>query len=304
MAYLSTQKIDMQAHAIGRSNLDSYASQNPYDVHLLDPKEAVLFRGEFSRYQFTDYEAFQPRFVVVTKSAIRLYESADKSVSAHGKPLIAIPLAAVQKIEKIRFDAHDDERLKEESAVPSAANMIEFFIKDNFLPIYTHQQYSKAFKDQSLMMEKSPGKRSSMHDGSKMSSPGRGSNVSRSSAFISPGQSRLGQSQFKGSNASITMSNRGGHQFKESPSKAAKITLQYINKYQDVGPKKKGQTVTQEDLEGMALNIDKKDAWLKSDLRLIFGLSDTTLMEEHLQTLQKVIVDCENAKEDGQIFHN
>ena len=220
-------------------------SVNPYDIHLLDQKEAVLFAGPVSRYNFADYEAFSGRYLIITKSAVRVYESADRAVTSPGKPLVAIPLSAVRKVHKVKFDAKDDERLADESVHKQAGNMFEFFVKDDFLPIYTHAEYSKAFKDQSVIMEKSPNKRNTMHDSSKLSSPGRGSNVSRSSAFFSPGgHSRLGASQMKGGAGSIQMSNRSTQHVKESPSKAAKITLQYINKYHDVGPKPKGLAVT------------------------------------------------------------
>lgn len=40
--------------------------------------------------------------------------------------------------------------------------MFEFILKDDFLPIYTHQQYSKMFKDTSMVMELSPDKRKSV----------------------------------------------------------------------------------------------------------------------------------------------
>jgi len=183
---------------------------------------------------------------VVTKTAIRLYADADKAVISPQKPIMAIPLAAVRKIHRVKFDSKDDERLQDKLNKETGENMFEFFVKDEFLPIFTHIEYTKAFKDQSVVMEKSPAKRSSMADMSKMSSPGRGSNVSRTSQFLSPlGSSRLGTSTLGSKNpGSISMNSRGGHRVKESPSKAARITLQYINKYHDVGPRKQGQVVT------------------------------------------------------------
>jgi hypothetical protein len=68
--------------------------------------------------------------------------------------------------------------------------MFEFIIKDEFLPIYTHQQYNKIFKDTSISMELSPGKRS-VGKKSQMS-PFRDSMQAstmskRSSAMTSPG---------------------------------------------------------------------------------------------------------------------
>lgn len=244
MALLSAEKLDKQARNIAPvANHHGQKSVNPYDVHLLDLKEAILFSGEMQKYQFADYEPFVGRHLVITKTAIRVYENADKAVISPQKPLMAIPLAAVRKIHRVKFDSKDDERLHQDKNVKETSeNMFEFFIKDEFLPILTHMEYTKAFKDQSVVMEKSPAKRSSNADVSKMSSPGRGSNVSRTSQFLSPlGASRLGSSTQGPKNpGSISMNSRGGHRVKESPSKAARITLQYINKYHDVGPKPKG----------------------------------------------------------------
>lgn len=60
---------------------------------------------------------------------------------------MAIPLAAVRKIHRVKFDSKDDERLQDKLNKESGENMFEFFIKDEFLPIFTHMEYTKAFKD-------------------------------------------------------------------------------------------------------------------------------------------------------------
>lgn len=54
-------------------------------------------------------------------------------------------------------------------------NMFEFNLKEEFLPIYTHSQYSKMFKDTSMVMEMSPDRRRS---NAKGSSPLRGGSTS------------------------------------------------------------------------------------------------------------------------------
>jgi hypothetical protein len=46
--------------------------------------------------------------VVVTKTAIRVYENNEKALSTYGKPLLAIPLAAVKGIKRTSFDTKDD----------------------------------------------------------------------------------------------------------------------------------------------------------------------------------------------------
>ena len=52
--------------------------------------------------------------------------------------------------------------------------MFEFLLKDEFLPIYVHQSYSKMFKDTSVMVELSPDRRKS-----KILSPNRESSINK-----------------------------------------------------------------------------------------------------------------------------
>lgn len=65
-----------------------------------------------SKFYFHEFQPYYPRYVVITKSAIRVYESKQKSLSLYGKPIIAIPLAAVRKVERIKFDLTDDSRFE------------------------------------------------------------------------------------------------------------------------------------------------------------------------------------------------
>jgi len=41
---------------------------------------------------------------VLTRSAVRIYETKQKALSTYGRPIVAIPLAAVRKVERIKFD--------------------------------------------------------------------------------------------------------------------------------------------------------------------------------------------------------
>ena len=47
------------------------------------------------------------RYVVITKNSVRVYETKAKALSQYGKPVIAIPLAAVRKVERTKFDMTD-----------------------------------------------------------------------------------------------------------------------------------------------------------------------------------------------------
>ena len=49
--------------------------------------------------------------MIVTKNAVRIYESKTNALTTFSKPILAVPLSSVQKIERIRFDMTDDKRL-------------------------------------------------------------------------------------------------------------------------------------------------------------------------------------------------
>jgi hypothetical protein len=62
-------------------------------------------------------------------------------VSTYGKPFLALPLSAVAKIERIKFDVADDSRMEKADLTTKVLNknMFEILLKDEFLPIFTHQ---------------------------------------------------------------------------------------------------------------------------------------------------------------------
>lgn len=68
------------------------------------------------------------RHIIVTKNAIRVYESKTKASSTYGKPIIAIPFSALQKVERVKFDLTDDSRMSRADSNIEALNknMFEF----------------------------------------------------------------------------------------------------------------------------------------------------------------------------------
>ena len=76
---------------------------------------------------------------------------------------------------------------------------------------------------------------------------------------------------------------------RDSPSKAAKIVMRYINNYQDVGPIIQQPPITYSNLVELAKEIDKKEVWVKSDLRLIFSIEDSQAIDETTETLNKIL---------------
>ncbi len=39
----------------------------------------------------------------------------------------------------------------------------------------------------------------------------------------------------------------------------------------------------------MAKTVDKKELWVRSDLRLIFAFDDTQIVDETIETLEKIL---------------
>ena len=128
------------------------------------------------KYYFNEFNPYSERYIVVTRSAVRVYENKQKALSTYGKPLIAIPLNAVKRVDRIKFDMSDEVRMENASEQTLTLNkhMLEFLLKDEFLPIYTHQQYSKKFKDTSVAVSMSPDRKSTLQQ-----SPMRGSTISK-----------------------------------------------------------------------------------------------------------------------------
>lgn len=181
------------------------------------------------KFNFNDYSPYIERYVVITKNAIRVYENSQQSLSTYGKPILAIPLLAVKKIQRLKFDQSDDQRMEnlDEKTKVLNSHMFEFDLKDEFLPIYLHGQYLKMFKDTSMTMELSPNPNKSF---SKGASPIRNSTMSYRSG------SKMGSSPNRGNLMFLDMHKKTGNEQRQSPSKNAKIMLRYINPYYDVGP--------------------------------------------------------------------
>lgn len=144
---------------------------------------------------------------------------------------------------------------------------MEIILKDEFLPIYTHMQYSKVFKDSSIAYELSPDKKRASTSKKSGVSPMR--SVGGTSSISQMGSSPKKTEKY------LDMHKKTGVELKQSPSKSNKIMMKYINNYQDVGPLLPQKALVYSDLVELAKNMEKKDFWVKSDLRLIFALEDT-----------------------------
>ena len=87
----------------------------------------------------------------------------------------------------------------------------------------------------------------------------------------------------------IDMHKKTGAELRESPSKGAKIVMKYINGYSDVGPIIAQKQISYNNLVEMSKEIDKREVWVRSDLRLIFALDDGQIVDESIEQLNKIL---------------
>ncbi|TNV79252.1 hypothetical protein FGO68_gene6991 [Halteria grandinella] len=111
---------------------------SPFDVNLLDPKDPILFSIQLEKYSFSDMLPFTPRYLVLTSNSLRIYEKESQAQSLYGKPIIAIPLSAIEKVGRVYIgDIKGDERI---TRAGSPEGMREKDIKIEDLEISTMQE--------------------------------------------------------------------------------------------------------------------------------------------------------------------
>lgn len=115
---------------------------NYEQVNLIDPDEPILFQGELVKYKADYNPTFYTRWVVVTENALRLYKSRCNSITCVTKPLFAIPVKAILKVEHVDFDVHmsKKEKAKFEECLP---NQFEIYVKEDFIDFYMSADYDQ-----------------------------------------------------------------------------------------------------------------------------------------------------------------
>ena len=79
---------------------------------------------------------------MVTKSAIRYYKSQEASLTHPSKPLLTVPMIALDSVGRVNFSVS----LNKEQAISNAdylVNQFEIVFRDDFLPIYLRPGYEK-----------------------------------------------------------------------------------------------------------------------------------------------------------------
>jgi hypothetical protein len=83
---------------------------------LNDPNDEVLFQGELSKYRAAVVSTFIPRWVQVTEKALKYFKGRCNAITCCNKPLLAIPLAAIKKVERVNFELSLSKKEREKLA--------------------------------------------------------------------------------------------------------------------------------------------------------------------------------------------
>lgn len=88
--------------AVKGTERSQYLDVDVYGQSVLD--EEILFQGKLSKYHAGFKNNFQPKWIVVTKTALRYYKNQESSVGNAIKPLLAIPICAISSVSKVEFE--------------------------------------------------------------------------------------------------------------------------------------------------------------------------------------------------------
>ena len=66
--------------------------------------EEILFQGRLNKFWAGNRGSFNPKWVVVTRSAFRFYRTMEASVQSPGKPLLAVPMIALDECTRVSIN--------------------------------------------------------------------------------------------------------------------------------------------------------------------------------------------------------
>lgn len=111
-------------------------------IDLNDPNDEVLFQGELVKFKAGYNPAFLNRWLQVTEKAFKYYKNRCNAVTCCNKPLQAIPIAAIKKVEKVSFDLKIGKKDAEKYAEYNQ-NQFEVYLKDDFIEIFVRPDYEQ-----------------------------------------------------------------------------------------------------------------------------------------------------------------
>ena len=111
-------------------------------IDLNDPNDEVQFQGELVKYKSAVNSTFIPRWVQVTGKAFKCFKGRCNAITCCNKPLTAIPVAAIKKVERVTFELPLNKKEQDKLQV-YVANQFEIFLKDDFVDIYLRPDYER-----------------------------------------------------------------------------------------------------------------------------------------------------------------
>ena len=76
----------------------------------------------------------------MTEKALRVFKGRCNAITCCNKPLTAIPILAMKKVERVNFDLFFNKR-EMEKAASFNPNQFEIFLKDDFIDMYLRPEY-------------------------------------------------------------------------------------------------------------------------------------------------------------------
>lgn len=137
-------ELDVDVGTNGRPRFREEVKLPPqYDsIDLNDPEDEVLFQGEIVKYKAALNSTFIPRWVQVSEKAFRYFKGRCNAITCCNKPLMAIPVAAIKKVERVAFELPINKKEADKLKV-FTGNQFEIFLKDDFIDIYLRPDYEQ-----------------------------------------------------------------------------------------------------------------------------------------------------------------
>ena len=115
---------------------------NYAEIDLYNENEDILFEAELMKYKPGYTGTFVSRYIQVTESAIRIYRNRAFALSQSHKPLLAIPVEAFLKVERVDFDLKIVEK-NQARFQDYQDNQFEIFLKDDFIDYYVNLEMDR-----------------------------------------------------------------------------------------------------------------------------------------------------------------
>ena len=117
------------------------------NIDLCDPDADVLFQGELLKYKAGYTPTFISRWVQVTENSMKYYKNRCLAITCSTKPLMAVPIKAIKKVERVNFELPFSATEKAKNQVP-LQNQFEIIFKDDFLELFVSPDYDTHLQNQ------------------------------------------------------------------------------------------------------------------------------------------------------------